>query len=156
MKLVSQIFFVSLFLISSVHAASDIKIEKAWSPEAPPVVKVMAGYMKIYNSSNKDIKIISAKSDSFKRVEIHLSKMKNGMMSMIKQENLNIKAKGHIELKSGGLHMMLMGKLNPIKKGSVIPVTLTFDNGETIDIKLKVKTDNKPQMKCGSGKCGSM
>ena len=155
-KTISGIFFISLFSISSANAASAIKIENAWSPEAPPVVKVMAGYMKINNLSNKDIKIKSAKSDLFKKVEIHLTQMKDGMMRMIKQEDLNIEAKGHIELKPGGLHMMLMGKLKPVKTGSIIPVTLTFDNGETININLKVKNDNQPQMKCGSGKCGSM
>ena len=156
MHLFKSILITSLILISSAHAESSIKIENTWSPEAPPVVKVMAGYMKIHNLSNKDIKIKSATSKLFNKVEIHLTEMKNGMMRMIKQEDLNIEAKGHIELKPGGLHMMLMGKLSPIKKGSVIPVTLTFDNGETINIKLKVKTDNKPQMKCGSGTCGSM
>jgi copper(I)-binding protein len=52
--------------------------------------------------------------------------------------------------------MMLTGKLKPIKSGSIIPLTLSFDNGEMININLKVKDDSKPQMKCGSGKCGSM
>ena len=146
----------SLLLVGTVNAASSIKIENAWSPEAPPVVKVMAGYMKINNLSNKDIKIQSAKSSLFNKVEIHLTEMKNGMMRMTKQENLIIKAKGHIELKPGGLHMMLMGKLTAVKSGSTIPVSIKFDNNETIQINLKVKSDNRPQMKCGSGKCGSM
>lgn len=156
LKKISGIFFISLFSISTANATSAIKIENAWSPEAPPVVKVMAGYMKIANLSNKDIKIKSAKSDLFKKIEIHLTEMKDGMMRMIKQKNLNIKANAHIELKPGGLHMMLIGKLKPIKSGSFIPVTISFDNGETININLKVKNDNQPQMKCGSGKCGSM
>lgn len=145
-KIVSRIFFVYLFLTSTANASDSLKIENAWSPEAPPVTKVMAGYMKISNLSNKDIKIQSAKSNLFKHVEIHLTEMSDGMMRMIKQENLNIKAKGHIELKPGGLHMMLMGKLKPIKAGSVIAVTLTLDNGETIDLNLMVKVDDEPQM----------
>jgi len=145
-KIVSRVFFVFILLISTANAADSLQIENAWSPEAPPVAKVMAGYMKINNLSNKDIKILSAKSDLFKHVEIHLTEMSDGMMRMIKQENLKIKAKGHIELKPGGLHMMLMGKLKPVKAGSVIAVTLTLDNGETITIKLKVKVDNAPQM----------
>lgn len=155
-KTVNSIFFVSFFFSNTAFAANTINIENAWSPEAPPVAKVMAGYMKINNLSNKDVKIKSAKSALFKSVEIHRTEMKDGMMSMIKQENLKIEAKGHIELKSGGLHMMLMGKLKPVKSGSMIPVTLTFDNAEIININLKVKIDNQPQMKCGSGKCGSM
>lgn len=149
-KASSQIFFICLLFINTANAAVSLKIENAWSPEAPPVAKVMAGYMKISNLSNKDIKIKSAKSNLFKRVEIHLTKMRDGMMSMFKQENLNIKAKGHIELKPGGLHMMLIGKLKPMKSGSIIPVTLTLNNGETIIVNLKIKNDSQPQMKCGS------
>ncbi|MCK5724024.1 MAG: copper chaperone PCu(A)C, partial [Gammaproteobacteria bacterium] len=106
-KTLSQTLFICLCFISTANAADSLQIENAWSPEAPPVAKVMAGYMKINNLSNKDIKILSAKSDLFKRVEIHLTEMSDGMMRMIKQENLKIKAKGHIELKPGGLHMML-------------------------------------------------
>ena len=145
-KVLSRTLFICLFFISTANAADSLQIENAWSPEAPPVAKVMAGYMKINNLSNKDIKILSAKSDLFKRVEIHLTEMSDGMMRMIKQENLKIKANGHIELKPGGLHMMLMGKLKPVKAGSVIAVTLTLDNGKTITIKLKVKVDDAPQM----------
>lgn len=156
MHLFKLVIVMSLFLISSANAASSIKIENTWSPEAPPVVKVMAGYMKIHNLSNKDIKIQSAKSNLFNKVEIHLTQMKNGMMNMAKQENLKIEAKSYVELKQGGLHMMLMGRLKPISKGSDIPVTLTFDNGEIISINLKVKNKNSPKMKCGAGKCGSM
>lgn len=154
-KTLSRISLIFLFLANTANAGNAIKIENAWSPEAPPVVKVLAGYMKINNLTNKDIKIKSVKSSLFERVEIHITEMKNGMMKMVKQENLNIKAKGYVELKPGGLHMMLIGKSKQVKDGSVIPLTLSFDNGETITVDLKVKSDRKPQMKCGS-KCGSM
>ena len=54
LKLLNRVFFISLFLISSANAASALKIENTWSPEAPPVAKVMAGYMKITNMSDKE------------------------------------------------------------------------------------------------------
>lgn len=145
-KLLNRLLFVFLFSTCTVHAAGSLKVINAWSPEAPPVAKVMAGYMTIDNLSNKDIKILSAKSNSFKRVEIHLTEMKDGMMRMTRQENLTIKANSHIELKQGGLHMMLMDKLEPIKSGSIIPVTLTLDNGKTININLTVKVNNEPEV----------
>ena len=159
LKKISHLFFIFIFFFSFsslARSSASIEIENAWSPEAPPAVKVMAGYMKINNHGNKDIKILSAKSTLFKKVEIHKSEMKNGMMRMTKQNNLLIKANNHIELKPGGLHMMLMGKLKAIKSDSVIPVSIKFNNGETIHINLKVKNSNRSQMKCGSGKCGSM
>jgi copper(I)-binding protein len=145
-KLLNQLLFIFLFSISTVHAAESLKIINAWSPEAPPVAKVMAGYMTIDNLSNKDVKILSAKSNLFKRVEIHLTEMKDGMMRMTKQENLTVKANSHIELKQGGLHMMLMGKLKPVKTGSIITVTLTLDNGETINFNLEVKVNDQPEV----------
>jgi len=150
LKNFTQLLFIYLFLTNIAYSSESITIEKAWSPEAPPVVKVMAGYMKINNLSNKDIKIKSLKSKLFKRVEIHLTKMENGMMHMVKQENLTIKAKSYVELKPGELHMMLIGKLKAINAGSSIPLILSFDNGESININLTVKTDNQPEMKCGS------
>ena len=145
-KIFNLLIITSLFSISTANAESSLKIENTWSPEAPPVAKVMAGYMKISNITSKDVKITSAKSKLFKTVEIHLTQMKNGMMNMVKQENLTIKANSYIELKSGGLHMMLIGKSKPITKGMSIPVTLTLNTNEKIDIKLKVKVDNEPEM----------
>ncbi|MDH5601748.1 MAG: copper chaperone PCu(A)C [Gammaproteobacteria bacterium] len=139
-KLFTRVFFVLALCIGTANADSAIKIENAWSPEAPPVAKVLAGYMTIHNLSDKDIKINNVKSSLFERVEIHITEMKNGMMKMVRQDNLNIKAKGHILLKPGGLHMMLIGKLKPVKAGSTIPLTLSFDNGETKTINLKVTT----------------
>ena len=163
-----KIFTGSLLLlfitISSANAAGQIKIENAWSPEAPPVAKVLAGYMTITNLGDKDIKITAANSNLFKHVEIHATKMKNGMMSMIRQDNLTIPANGKVTLKPGDLHMMLIGKQKPVKAGSIIPLTLSFDNGETVSIELNVITESKPQMmkcgskcgaKCGTNKCGS-
>ena len=144
-KITNIIFFTSLFFVNSVNAANNIKIENPWSPEAPPVAKVMAGYMTIKNTSNKNITIKSAKSELFKRVEIHLTDMSDGMMRMIKQDNLIIKAKEQLELKPGGLHMMLIGKLKDIQTGSIIPVTLILNNNTTINIKIKVKADNEAE-----------
>lgn len=145
-KTIYRIFIASLLLTNIAYAASSLRIDNAWSPAAPPVANVMAGYMTINNTSKHAVKITAAKSPLFKTVEIHLTAMKNGMMTMIKQENLNIPANGKVELKPGSLHMMLIGKLKPIKTGSSIPVTISFDNGESSNINLLVKEDNEPQM----------
>ena len=140
-KVFSYTFIVFFALANIAYSANSLKIENAWSPEAPPVAKVMAGYMQIHNVSNKDVKISSAESNLFKRVEIHLTETQNGMMRMVKQNNLTIKTKKQVELKPGGLHMMLIGPKTPLRSGSIIPVILTLDNGEKINLDLKVKDE---------------
>lgn len=102
----------------------------------------MAGYMQMYNNTDKDLVIKSLKSKLFNRVEIHLTKIKKGVSRMTQQRNITIKAKRSILLEPDSLHMMLIGKSQAITIDSVIDVTLTLDNGETINIKLKVKADN--------------
>ncbi len=138
-RLTAKVIFLSLFLIKPVSANGSIEIKNAWSPEAPPITKVMAGYMEISNLSNSNIKIQSAKSPLFKKVEIHLSDTHNGMMRMVKQDNLLIKAKSRIVLKSGALHMMLIGRKKVIRHKALIPVTLLLNNGEEINFNLLVR-----------------
>ena len=53
-KLFTRIFILLTLSISTANAASAIKIENAWSPEAPPVAKVLAGYMKINNHGEEE------------------------------------------------------------------------------------------------------
>jgi hypothetical protein len=137
----SLIAFVCL--VNIAYATETLVIKNAWSPEAPPVARVMAGYMKIINNSDHDLQIVSAKSVLFNKVEIHLMDMKGGMMRMIKQDKLPVKAHGQVELKPGVLHMMLIGPKKPIKSGSVIPVTLILNNHEKVSVELKVKSDTQ-------------
>lgn len=132
-------FLVSFLALLPVISFAEITITNAWSPEAPPVAKVMAGYMQINNSTDKHEHIFSASSPLFKKVEIHRTVEKNGMMRMIKEHDLYLPAKGTVRLQRGGLHMMLIGKKKAIKKGDVIPVSLDIGNKRTISIRLEVK-----------------
>lgn len=129
-------------VFSSGAIAATLTFENAWSPEAPPVAKVLAGYMKINNISNKEVKIVSANSKFFKRVEIHLTKSRDGMMTMVKQDTLPIAAKGQVELKAGGLHLMLIGPKKSFRNGSVIPLNIKLNNKEILKLKLAVKKDS--------------
>ena len=130
-------------LIGLAHAAESLVIKDAWSPEAPPVAKVMAGYMTIKNVSNHDVKIASLKSELFNKVEIHLMDMSGGMMRMIRQDNMSIKAHSQVKLEPGVLHLMLIGPQKPLKAGSVIPVTFILDNHEKISIRIPVTKESE-------------
>ena len=143
-KFIKFFFPLSLLyiLLTSAVIAASLKIENGWSPEAPPVANVMAGYMKINNISNKAVKIVSANSKFFKRVEIHLTKSRDGMMTMVKQENLPIAANSQVEFKAGGLHLMLIGPKKPFRAGAVIPINIKLNNKEVLQIKLDVKKDS--------------
>jgi copper(I)-binding protein len=74
------------------------------------------------------------------RVEVHNMSMDGGVMTMRPVEGgLEIPAGGAVELKPGGLHLMLIGLKAPLTEGGSVPLTLVFDNGERIDAPLGVR-----------------
>ena len=51
------------------HAIADdsLEIDDAWTPEAPPVSKVMAAYMEIENETPQDRKAVALQCSAFER-----------------------------------------------------------------------------------------
>src|SRR5690554_7576260 len=75
-----------------VYSGNDIEVTGSWINEAPPTVKVLAGYMMICNSSDNPVDLVAVTSEDFERVEFHLTTMKDGIASMEKQERITIPA----------------------------------------------------------------
>ena len=132
---------------TAVRAASDApSIKSPWVREAPPVVKTHAGYLVISNSSDHPIQLMGVSSPQYKMAELHLSKVEGGVATMIKQRQITIPAKGEIEMKPGGFHIMLMQPKAPLKAGDIVEVVLHFADGESVAFTAPVKKSS------GSGK----
>ncbi|VAX09783.1 hypothetical protein MNBD_GAMMA25-1269 [hydrothermal vent metagenome] len=123
-------------------AAPALSINGAYSPEAPPVVKVLAAYMMIENKSANEIKITAIQSPDFDQVEIHRIDSHDGMMRMVKQEHLTIPAGKVISLSPGELHIMLLQPHRTFKDGDVISLQLTLNNGTQQTINVPVRKRN--------------
>lgn len=126
-------------LVPGLAIAQPLSFENAWSPEAPPVAPVMAGYVRISNSGSEDVTLTGARCPDFARVEIHDMVERDGMMRMIEQESLTIPAGGQVELKPGSLHMMLMKPQRTIKQGETLEITFETADGESIPVRFEVK-----------------
>lgn len=126
-----------VLLMSQAHAAG-FKVQDAWVPEAPPVARVMAGYMTLVNDTDKEMTLISVSSPDFGKVEMHRTETVNGMSRMLKQDKVSIAHNGKVEFKPGGLHLMLMQPKHPLKKGDKI--TLNLEMGQQrIEVIAEVK-----------------
>lgn len=87
-----------------------------------------AGYAKITNPTNKDISLTVKTAEKFKAAELHESYEKDGRMRMKRVASLNIPANSTIELKPGGLHIMLFDAESTMKDGD--KVMISFLAGE--------------------------
>ena len=129
---------VALSLVVPSLAFAEVTVKEAWIPEAPPSAQAMGAFMTIENSDAQAVKVVKASAPNFDRVELHESIEENGMHKMIAQPFLAIPAKGSLELKPGGYHIMLIGVQQPSKAGDVIPIELTLDNGQKLMVNTSV------------------
>lgn len=141
--------FLFLTLIPSVfaHASNAQHVEQntlipkvfdAWVKTTVPGGTVSAAYMKI--KSGAALKLVKAESPAAGIVEIHSMKMTDGVMEMKALEALHVPADKLLDLKPGGVHIMLMKVRRPINKGDKIPLILTFESAgkKPVVVKLDV------------------
>ena len=137
--MLKKLLIIGLF-ISNIFA-TNIHVKNAYVRAVPPSVPNSASFMNITNTSNKDVYLESVNSNIASNIELHEHTMNNGMMKMQKIKNIKLPANSTVQLKPGGLHIMLLGlktKLKPQNK--VNSITLNFSNKTSIilqDIPIK-------------------
>lgn len=127
----SLFFFILLVFNTSAFAGNQLefnglKIHKPYAYKPLKGSTTTAGYLKFENTSDKNIKVTAIQAQGFKAMELHESKMKNGRMSMKKVNSLTVPANSSLELKPGGLHIMLIEQIKPNKKDK-IHLTFAFE-----------------------------
>lgn len=139
----------SILLISSVAFAQGTTavVEFTGAKIFAPMKgsNTTAGYGVIKNISDKEVVLKIAKANPFKAVETHETTEKSGKMAMVKVDSFKIPAKGSLELKPGGNHIMLFDATREVKAGEDVVVQFMVD-GKAIESKFKVeiRTDANP------------
>jgi copper(I)-binding protein len=136
----SAALFGAMIFSASAFAESGIEISDTWIRSAPPGASVMAGYMKLNNHSQHTVTLESASSPAFKRVEVHRTTMRNGMMHM-ESATLTLEPNQEIVFKPGGLHLMLIDPKKPLQRGDMATITFKFSNGEETGVMATVRDD---------------
>ena len=63
-----------------------------------------------------------------------------GMMRMQEVDAIAVPAGATVELKPGGLHLMLIDLAKPLVAGETFTVTLAFASGETLPVPVEVRS----------------
>ena len=105
----------------------------------PPTARVMAGYLTLHNRGETPREIVRVTSPAFARVEMHLSRIEDGMARMIPQDALRIPAGGELELAPGGYHLMLFEPAAPLQVDDSVELTLNTDDGARMQVKALVR-----------------
>jgi copper(I)-binding protein len=92
-----------------------------------PGQNVAGAYMELH--ADADARLLRASSPRVPRVELHEMRMDGTVMRMRPITAVALKGGEKVDLKPGGLHLMLVGLAQPIREGEKIPLTLVVERG---------------------------
>jgi len=124
------------------YKVGPIVIERPWSRATP--VKVGGAYMTLRNTGAAPDRLIKVASPAAEKAEIHETKIEGGTAMMRAVGALELKPGATVELKPGGLHLMLMGLERPLKEGESLKLVLTFEKAGTIEVEASVEKAGAP------------
>lgn len=124
--------------LSTPSFAGDITVEDVWARASAGMARAGAAFMTIKGSDAAD-KLVAAKADVSKRVELHNHIHENGMMKMRQVHEIAVPANGMAMLKPGSYHVMFMGLNAPFKEGDTFPLTLVFEKAGEVKVDVSVK-----------------
>ena len=134
------IFLLAAMLTPLAVGAEAITVDGAYARASSKLAKSAAAFMEIKNMSSTEDRLIGARSDFAKRVELHTHiKSEDGVMKMRRVDGgLLIAGNGNLMLQRGGDHIMFMGLSKPIADGDTIQLKLIFENAGAFEIEIPV------------------
>lgn len=105
-----------------------------------PMGGTSAAYMTLVNSGGTPDRLVAASTDVAELIELHESKMVDNVMQMAPVPGgIAVPANGQVELKPGGLHVMLIGLKRDLAAGETVRLTLSFERAGTITVDVPVR-----------------
>ena len=123
--------FVFLLFFPLFVQAEYLSVENAWVRAAPPNSHMTAAYATIHNTSEYNIWITGAESDSYKKVELHETVEKNDMAVMMHRNFIKLAPGETIHFMPAGKHFMLFTPEKALKPGDKVQIGLKLGNGDT-------------------------
>ncbi|GAA3938746.1 hypothetical protein GCM10023085_20210 [Actinomadura viridis] len=112
-------------------AAAPLTVVDPWVKTADKGMS--AAFGTLVNTTGAEITVVSAATPASPSVELHEVTGAAGKMTMRPREGgFVIPARGRLDLRPGGFHIMLMDVVRPVRPGDPVAFTLTLKDGGTV------------------------
>jgi len=105
------------------------EVTDAWVREAPPGVRMLAGYLEYRNDGEREVAIVGAESEAFRSVSLHRTVERDGLSRMEPAGELVLAPGEVLRFEPGGLHLMLMGPQRDLRAGDRVSIGLERADG---------------------------
>jgi hypothetical protein len=124
---------------AGAQTASTITVHDAWVRDPGASRTTTAVFLVVENAGSAPRAIVGGSSPVADTLELHEMKVEGGMMRMSPVKQIAVPAKGKVELRPGGLHLMLFGFKRP--SGDTMQVTLSFDDGSSLSFPAQLRRE---------------
>ena len=134
MKTPRALFVLALVCLSlpafarGKHESCTPTVRDGWIRLVPGGMPMHAGFGRIENPCAVAIAISGAGSADYGDVSLHETRVVGGISKMRALPSMPVPARGNVEMKPGGIHLMLMEPKRPLRPGD--HVTLRFTTGK--------------------------
>jgi copper(I)-binding protein len=97
-----------------------------------------AAFMTVANTGTSDDRLVAAKGNVARRVELHTHLMEGNVMKMRQVDAIPVPAGRSVTLKPGGLHVMMIGLEKKLVEGESFPLTLVFEKAGEITVTVPI------------------
>ncbi|WP_427981486.1 copper chaperone PCu(A)C [Agarivorans sp.] len=133
------LILITSLMLSGYSLAASLELTGAYARATPPNAPTSAIFLQLSNPTERSISLISANTPAAGRVELHTMIMDGDVMKMRQIEKIEVPAHSTVELKPGGLHLMLFDLQHAFEEGQQLSLDLHFSDGSQQHIKLPVK-----------------
>lgn len=99
---------------------------------------VGAAFVSLHNKGDAVATIVSAQSPVAGRIEFHTHVMEDGIARMRPIPSLVVPAGGEVQMKSGGVHIMLFDLTEGLESGQQFPISFLLHDGSQFDVDVMV------------------
>ncbi|TWI04871.1 hypothetical protein IP90_01012 [Luteimonas cucumeris] len=146
MSKTAHALFVLLAALCGPVAARDCapQVRDAWIRLVPGGMPMHAGFGRIENRCPDPVSVVSASSPAYGSVELHETRVVDGVSRMRAVPELRIAADGTATLQPGGLHLMLMQPHAALKAGDKVTLAFTLADGRKLPAEFEVRNPAAP------------
>ena len=124
---------------ASETSVGDLRIAQPWARATAASAPTGATFLTVTNSGDSDDVLVAAESDAAETIELHETNMEGGTMRMRRvDDGIPLPAGQTVSLAPGGLHIMLIGLVQPLNEGESFDVNLTFEQAGSVTIEVPV------------------
>ncbi|ODN72069.1 copper chaperone PCu(A)C [Methylobrevis pamukkalensis] len=117
----------------------DIAVTGPWARATNAGSRVGGVYFGIENRSASEIRLLSVATPVAQATALNDMPLIDKVARIVPVEGgIAIPPGGKVELRPGGLHVMLKGLTSPLRPGARFPMTLEFSNGTSADVEVQI------------------